>query len=155
MGQSVIEVAQLVAGEVVEILVVFGKVDSREEIVPEPLAPAVVVSLAVRALEITLAAESQNQSSAAIAVTLAIGMIVRVGLLGHFHGLGLAFGLVIHHTLIISKPTDLVTVLVPTLFHVGIARTGKAVRLLEVLLTLPGFMEAKRWRGNGYISRRV
>ena len=87
VGQSVsiIAVAELVAGKVVDVIVVFGKVDASMEIVSQPLAEAVVISLAVMALQVILAPESENQGTAAIAVTLDIGSIVRVRLLGHLH----------------------------------------------------------------------
>ena len=79
------EVAELVARHVVDVVVVLGEIDPCMEIVPKPLAGAVVVRTAGSAGEITLASEAKNQGTAAIAVPLGVRVIGLIGLLCHLH----------------------------------------------------------------------
>jgi len=81
---SAVSIAELVAGKVVEVIIVLGEIDPRMEVIPKSLAKAVVIGPA-GALQIALAPEAQDQSPAAITVALAIGVIVLVRLLSHLH----------------------------------------------------------------------
>lgn len=77
--------AELVAGEVVDVIVVLRGIYPSAEVIPKSLAEAVVVRVASAAAKVALASESENQGTAAIAVTLDVGSVVLSGLWGHLH----------------------------------------------------------------------